>query len=421
MAYRNNLVFNQRPSSIMHIDLNSCFATIEQQANPLLRGKPIAVAAYITPSGCIVAPSIEAKALGIKVGMRVRDGKLIYPDLIVLPPDPWKYRDVHLKLRSLLLLYTNEVVPKSIDEFTLNFEGYPSFDRGLIKTAEEIKQKIKDQIGEWLTVSIGIGPNRFLAKTASGLKKPDGLDEINVNNFLNVYNRLTLPDLHGINMRLTARLNSVGVYSVVDFYKADINILQSAFRSISGYYWYLRLRGWEIDDVDFSRKSFGNMHTLSQPLNSLDKIAPILSELVQKVGRRLRKGGFVSQGIHLGLLYENHSYWHQGRKTRKEIFDSKDIYKEAFYLLCKASLRHPVRKIAVSCFNLRRNSSVQLNIFENVNKKKSLVEALDKINDRWGEFVITPARMLGNSSIPDSIGFGSIKELERFIHKEADF
>lgn len=159
------------------------------------------------------------------------------------------------------------------------------------------------------------------------------------------------------------------------------------------------------------------MHTLSQPLNSLGKIAPVLSELVQKVGRRLRKGGFVSQGIHLGLLYENHSYWHQGRKTQKEIFDSKDIYKEAFSLLYKAPLKYPVRKIAVSCFNLSKTSAVQLNIFEDINKKKSLVEALDKINDRWGEFVITPARMLGNSLIPDSIGFGSIKELERFIRK----
>lgn len=417
MVYRNDFVFNQEPSSIMHIDLNSCFATIEQQANPLLRGKPVAVAAYTTSSGCIIAPSVEAKAMGIKVGMRVRDGKLICPNLIVLSPDPWKYRDIHLRLRSLLLLYTNEVVPKSIDEFTLSFKNNPTFDRGLIEAAKEIKQKIKNRIGEWLTVSIGIGPNRFLAKTASGLKKPDGLEEINANNFLDVYRHLALPDLHGINIRLTARLNNVGIYDVVDFYKADMETLQSAFKSISGYYWYLRLRGWEIDDVDFSRKSFGNMHTLSQPLNSLDKIAPVLSELSQKVGRRLRRSGFISRGIHLSLLYENHSYWHQGRKTQKEIFASKDIYKEAFGLLFKAPLRCPVRKIAVSCFNLSKTPAVQLNIFEDANKKKNLTKALDKINDRWGEFVITPARMLGNSLIPDSIGFGSIKELERFIRK----
>ena len=120
-----DLPFNPKPSTIMHIDLNSCFASIEQQANPLLRGKPIAVAAYTTPSGCILAPSVEAKRLGIKVGMRVKDGKLICPALKILSPDPWKYRNVHLGLRRLISQYTDDFVPKSIDEFVLNFEGYP--------------------------------------------------------------------------------------------------------------------------------------------------------------------------------------------------------------------------------------------------------------------------------------------------------
>src|SRR3990167_8913863 len=92
--------FNPRPSTILHLDLNSCFATIEQQANPILRGRPIAVAAYAAPSGCILAPSIEAKLYGIKTGMRVKDGKALCPSLIVLPPDPWKYRNVHLSLKK---------------------------------------------------------------------------------------------------------------------------------------------------------------------------------------------------------------------------------------------------------------------------------------------------------------------------------
>ena len=92
---------NRNPSTIMHIDLNSCFATIEQQANPLLRNRPLAVAAYTTPNGCILAPSVEAKALGIKCGMRVKEGRQMCPNLIVLPPDPWKYRFVNRKLLGL--------------------------------------------------------------------------------------------------------------------------------------------------------------------------------------------------------------------------------------------------------------------------------------------------------------------------------
>src|SRR3972149_7302235 len=183
MDSRTNLVFNPKPSTIMHMDLNSCFATIEQQANPHLRGKPVVVAAYTTPSGCIVAPTVEAKGYGIKVGMRVKEGKLLYPGLIVLAPDPWKYRTVHLGLRRIISDYTDKFVPKSIDEFVLNLQGYPSFDKGMLEVAREIKERIKKEIGEWLTVSVGVAPNRFLAKTAAGLHKPDGLDEINKDNF----------------------------------------------------------------------------------------------------------------------------------------------------------------------------------------------------------------------------------------------
>ena len=259
MAYPTNLPFNPKSSTIMHLDLNSCFATIEQQANPLLRGKPIAVAAYSTPSGCILAPSIEAKKLGIKVGMRVKEGKLLCPQLQVLSPDPWKYRNIHLQLRDLISEYTADFSPKSIDEFVLNFEGYPSFNLGLKKVALEIKRKIKSQIGDWLTISVGIGPNRFLAKLASNLKKPDGLEEINCHNYQQVYSGLNLADLNGIKNANVIRLNNAGIFTVTDFYNSSIDKLKSAFHSILGYYWYLRLHGWEIDDVSSDRKSFGNM------------------------------------------------------------------------------------------------------------------------------------------------------------------
>ena len=266
MAYPTNLEFNSKPSTIMHIDLNSCFATVEQQANPLLRGKPIAIAAYVSPSGCILAPSIEAKECGIKTGMRVKDGKLLCPNLIVLPTDPEKYRNVHVSLRKILRDYTNEFTPKSIDEFVLNFDGYPILARNnMHQIAKEIKQRIKNEIGEWLTVSVGIAPNRFLAKQASSLRKPDGLDEINKSNYLETYSKMAITDLSGIKTRNAARLAYADIYNVIDFYKADIRTLKRAFSSINGYYWYLRLRGWEIDDFESGRKSYGNSYALPKP------------------------------------------------------------------------------------------------------------------------------------------------------------
>jgi len=400
----------------MHLDLNSCFATIEQQANPRLRGKPIAIAAYNSPSGCILAPSIEAKKLGIKVGFRVKEAKLLCPNLIILTPDPNKYRDIHLKLRAVLEAYSSDVVPKSIDEFVLDLEGSPALKKGIKEVAIEIKQRIKAEIGEWLTVSVGIGPNRFLAKTAAGLHKPDGLDIIDKNNYLKIYQNLGLMDLCGIKTRNTIRLNNMGIYTVLDFYDSPIWKLKAAYESIVGYYWFLRLHGWEVDDFISKRGSYGNSFALPKPLITPEELAPILQKLVEKTGFRMRKARYKARGVHLSIVYRDFTYWHQGVSFSDFLFDSKDIYKRIFRLLLKCPYQKPVRELAVSCFNLEKNTNTQMSLFENLIVKENLVNAMDRINEKWGDFVITPATMLGTGNImPDRISFGGIKELEEIV------
>ena len=115
------LPLNHNKPTIMHIDLNSAFATVEQQANPLLRGKPIAVAAYTTPNGCVVSPSMEAKKFGVKVGMTVREARLCCPQINVLAPDPHKYRAVHQRFSKIFRDYSPDVVPKFIDGAVIDF------------------------------------------------------------------------------------------------------------------------------------------------------------------------------------------------------------------------------------------------------------------------------------------------------------
>ena len=412
-----DLPFNPKPPTILHLDLNSCFATIEQQANPFLRGKPIAVAAYTSPSGCIVAPSVEAKRLGIKVGLRVRDGRMLCPGLVVLPPDPAKYRAVHLQLKRLLGTYTDKNTPKSIDEFVLDLEGTPAFHRlGIREVAQQIKSRIKTEIGDWLTVSVGIAPNRFLAKTAAGLHKPDGLDEISLANFTDIFRSLSLTDLCGIKANNAVRLNSSGIFSVWDFYQSSAGILKSAFRSVVAYYWYLRLRGYEPDDVVFARSSYGNSYSLPRPLVTPEELSPLLHKLVEKMSFRLRRGGYRAGGVHVSLLYRDWSYWHKGETRPERLFDGRDIYKIAYRLLCRSPYRRPVHTLSVSCFNLEQANTLQLTFLEDMRRKHCLTKALDKINSRWGNFVITPARMLGTSSaVPDRVAFGSVKELEELV------
>lgn len=409
--------FNLKESTILHLDLNSCFATIEQQANPHLRGRPIAVAAYASSNGCILAPSIEAKRYGVKTGMRVKEGKVICPALLVLPPDPWKYRNVHLLLRSLLKTYTNNISPKSIDEFVLNLESYPSFNRGIWKVGAEIKERIRKEIGEWLTVSVGISTNRFLAKTAAALHKPDGLDEINHKNYLEIYAKLSLTDLTGIKKRNALRLNRLGIYSVLDFYQAPLSKLKAAFSSINGYYWWLRLRGYEIDDFSQGRHSYGNSFALPQPFTRPEELSPILSKLVEKMSVRLRNAGYRAKGVHLAIYFRDGSFWHKGRMSERYLFDSRDFYKEEMSLLSLSPLKKPVRNLAVSCFGLKKDKSAQLELFDDVIKKENVVKAIDKINKQFGDFVVVPAKMLGTKKLVlDRIAFGGVKELEEFLH-----
>ena len=155
--------FNGNLPNIIYLDINSCFATIEQQANPHLRDKPVVVAAYTTNSGCILAASVTAKKLGIKTGMRVMDAKKIYPKVIVLLPDPAKYRFVHKAILRIVKRYSSDVSPKSIDEFVFKLP----LGVDPINVSKEIKEKIKQEVGEYITVSIGISTNKYLAKVAS--------------------------------------------------------------------------------------------------------------------------------------------------------------------------------------------------------------------------------------------------------------
>lgn len=403
--------FSLEPSYIMHIDLNSCFATIEQQANRFLRGKPIGVVAYVSANGCILAPSIEAKKFGVKTGFRVKEAKKLCPNIIILPTDTSKYRYVHLKLRELLSYYTNDLVPKSIDEFVLNFKGSPFYGKGMMALGREIKHRIKEEIGDYMTVSIGISVNRFLAKTASNLQKPDGLNEINAGNYLEVYSRLTLTDLTGIAERTMARLNSSGIYSVLDLYNAPAKNLHFAFDSRVGYYWYQRLRGYEPDDYTIQRKSFGNSHTLKIAADKQAEITFLLAKLVEKTCSRMRRSGYKTQGVFVGFRYEDGTYWHINTKTKEVIWDSRDVYKQILKLYLK-SPKKMIRLIHVGVFNLTQSEILQLDLFEDAQKKERVVEMVDKINNRWGNFVIGMAELVrAKPEISDKIGFGNVREL----------
>lgn len=400
--------FNPAPPSIMHIDLNSCFASVEQQANPLLRGKPVVVAAYAKSYGAILAPSVEAKLYGVKTGMSVRDALVLCPFLIVREADPPKYRQVHKQIGELLNDYSDHVIPKSIDEFVLTLTcrgdlyGRPCDPHSI---AREIKQRIKSEIGDYLRVSIGVSTNQILAKLASGLHKPDGFDVIDSSNYLDIYKSIDLQEFCGINVRNEARLHRVGIFTPIQFYEADLQTLKSAFQSVLGRYWYTRLRGYEVDDVDFNRRSYGQSYVLPRPM-SYDEWRPILAKLIAKAARRLREGGSYATGVGLALNFADHTSWHTTHRGNSLMMDDASLLTSALSLYEQDSPKKPVKKIAVTCFGLESDSG-QLSCLKDTIKQKSLVTSLDKLNDKWGEYSVTYGSFLGSSGhVRDAIAFG---------------
>ena len=411
-----DLPLNYNRPLTMHIDLNSCFAIIEQQANPLIRHKPVAIAAYDSPRGAVIASSYEAKALGIKLMVNVREARMLCQEVIIMTPDPDKYFDAHRRFKKVLLNYTDEVTPKSVDEFVVDFKGSRAVQSGLSlpDIGYRIKQDIKEALGEYVTVNIGISTNRFLAKLAAGLRKPDGLDVITAENVREVYSQLGLDDLPGINTRYRARLNMAGIYTPLQFLDAPVwKLKNEVFHSIVGFYWFLRLRGHEIDSVDFGRKSFGQQYALGDKTSDLEKLSRLLMKLCEKTGRRFRRQGYNAYGIHLWLSFEDKTYWAKSKKTEAAIYSTQDIYLHSQRLLYQAIIPSRVTNMGVTVFDLQTAAPKQMGLFDDTRlDNTSLAEAADLVNDKYGEFTLVPATMANMQDvILKRVAYGSVRDL----------
>lgn len=411
-----DLPINYNRPLIMHVDLNSCYAMIEQQANPLIRHKPVAIAAYDTPRGAVIAASYEAKALGIKLGVNVREARMLDPNVIVLMPDPDKYFDAHRRFKKVLLNYTDNVIPKSIDEFVIDFSGSVAVQRGkrLEDIGYEIKAAVKEALGEYVTINVGIGTNRFLAKLAAGLHKPDGLDVITGETIRDVYSTLDVIDLPGINTRYQARLNIAGIFTPLQFLDAQEQFLHKlVFKSIEGTKWYLRLRGHEADGVQFGIKSYGQQYALGDKTTDREQLSKLLMKLCHKTGRRMRKGGYMAGGIYLWLSFEDRTFWHRGKDTKAEIYSTQEIYLHAQRLLNQALIPCRVTNMGVTVYKLRPADPQQMGLFDGTRlDTKSLARAEDIVNDKFGEFTMTPATMANMQNvILKRVPFGSVRDL----------
>lgn len=419
-AFLNNTVlpaadeFNEERPLIMHIDLNSCFATVEQQARPMLRGKPVAIVNRKTDKTAIVTASYEAKQMGVKVGMKLKEARQLCPDIIPLESDPSKYRYVYHKLLDIMRDYSAHVTMKSIDEGVIDFHqtSHAIAGRDLVEIGYEIKRRLKEEIGVWMRCNIGIATNRFLAKTAAGLHKPDGLDVITSQNIKEILGDLKLTDLTGIAHRNEHRLNSVGIYTPLQFFDAEpVTLRKIVFKSVVGEWWYKRLRGFEVDDVETQIGRVGRQYVLERFDLTRDEIVQRLHHLCESVGSRLRSQDLAARGVYVYAKTLDRQYWHASSLSPLPFFSDQAIYSQVQQLFDRAP--DNLREIGIHCYELTGSDSSQLSFFaDEIIRERQVVQAIDEINKKFGDRTIHSADTLNTGIyVKTKIPFGSTRYL----------
>ena len=411
-----NLPLNAEEPRIMHIDLNSCFATVEQQARPRLRGRPVAVTNRKSRhAAVIIAASYEAKAAGIKVGMRTDEAMLLEPGLIIVETDPPKYHYVYQRLVGIMRSYSPDVVMKSIDEGIIDFHSTSSINKQSLKDiGMEIKERLKREVGIWMRCNIGIAPNRFLAKQAASLHKPDGLDTISHSNLRAVLKTLQLTDLTGIAICNQARLNAVGIYTPLQFLDASADDLRRrVFHSVCGEDWYKRLRGWEVDNYDSITKTVGRQYVLEDVRLSEQDVDSRLSYLCETTGLKLRSRNLCARGLYVYARYTSGDFWYERRMFKTTFYSTAEIYRRALLLFNNRPKDSYIQEIGVTCYGLELSHNNQISLLDEVNHEVWLTQAMDCVNEKYGESTLIYATSFPSRDIiKQKVPFGSTRYFE---------
>jgi DNA polymerase-4 len=417
---KKNYGLNPEPPRIMHIDLNSAFASAEQQAWPNLRGKPMGVTNRLSPECCVIAASYEAKALGIKVGTRRSEALALCPEFVILETDPSKYTHMYLNLLHIMKKYSPNVRMKSIDEGVIDFHDIAGIDNSkLIRIGLEIKQRMKDEVGPWMRLNVGIGPNRFLAKMAASLHKPDGLDLVDHRNLIEMYRNLELEDLTGIAEAYGARLRAQGIFTPLQFLAANEDLLRRrVFKSIHGMHWYQRLRGYEVDDYETHLGMVGRQWMVKNPSNDENYLRSCLHYLTETVGMKLRYRNVEARGVCVWMLFSKGGGWRDKRMYRTTFYTNQDIWERISRLFDNRPKHMVVNCLGIYLYELTPSTRSQMSMFEDVSKTEFLTKAMDEINDFYGTFTVFSADTLaGTRNVKQKIPFGGTEYFDLLLKR----
>ncbi len=405
---------------ILHADLNSFFATAEQQVNPELRGKPVGV---VKAKGrtCIIAASVEAKKYGVKTGSRVYDAQKVCPQIILVPADFAKYEDMSLRFIKICANYSPLCEVFSLDECFIDVSETEQFWGNAFNIALEIKDRLRKEIGDYMTCSVGISHNRLLAKLGSGQIKFDGLFWITEDNLFEVLDKCNLTDVCGLGYRLCARLTGLGIDNFPALRACTLSFLYDHFGPFWSYHLFNLARG--IDNTPVlpytsleQAKSVGRTYTTHKPLNSRQDVYKIARNLCEEAAFKARTmslaGRYVGFYLRTSARHwsgprddETTQSWYGHRTLKNYISSGRQLFD-----ICKLiSVYWDFSNIifcGVTLGMLTKQDYLPIPLFKEARRHNRLVEKVDEVNNKYGDYTLFPAQLLGMPIImPEVTGY----------------
>jgi DNA polymerase-4 len=366
------------------VDFNSYFASVEQQAEPRLRGRPVGVVPMLADTTVCIAASIEAKTFGVKTGTKVGDAKKLCPEIELVIARHELYIDYHHRAVAVVDSIAPVRAVLSIDEMDCELTGRWREPERAMATARKVKAALASQVGECLRTSIGIGPNTFIAKTASDMVKPDGLVMIAKSELPDRLFDLEVRSLSGIGARMEKRLAQHGIRTVKDLAARSIDELRAVWGGVGGEIMYKRIRGEQAGDWSGDTHSISHSSVLGPDRRNADDAFAVLNRLTQKAAQRLRKAGYYAGRLAVDVKYLDGAHWHQDMR----LVDTQDTM-TFLHALEKLWSKRPknartILKVgmALSDFVSERDHTGLL--FASEDKSRALYSTLDKLNARFG-------------------------------------
>lgn len=387
----NLISMSQR--TILHVDFDSFFASCEQQCNPLLRNRPIGVTATHGRT-CIIASSREAKKLGIGTATRTYDALRICPTIKLVPADFCKYWEISKKFIAICNEFSPFIEVFSLDELFMDATYTVHLYGSLENFVEALKKRVREELGEYLTVSVGASYNKLLAKLGSGLKKPNGLVIIRPSQVESIYSVAKLQDICGIGPRIEARLHVMGIYSLMQLRRTPLPLLVAEFGNVEGNFLYDVGQGVDSRPVlSYTEtptvKSVGRQYCLPSNQHDQRVVLQNIYELYEEIGLKLRRLSKKTRCVGIGI---SGSYTAYGHITEQNYSDTgPELFNLGMRVLKQKYGGLPVgyvRRINVWAGLLAQKDHLTLSLLPLDRKKEKVVKVVDALNDRFGDHTI---------------------------------